>query len=559
MTRLWRMRIIGGGLVLLLIACGFRSVELQIRQQDFLVAEGARRHVRVLVEPGQRGAIRDRHGEVLALSAPSESIWVVPSALLESPEKIEPLAELLGIPAHELRAQLEARSGRQFYYLARQQPPAVARRIMALGAEGVFLQREYRRFYPAAEAAASLVGLTNIDGRGQEGLERAFDERLQGAAGRRRVIQDSMRRAVEDLSDYVPARNGEDIQLTIDAHLQHAAYAALQTVAENEDAQGGQVLFVDVQNAAVLAAASWPGVNPNDRGDAQALRQGLRNRVALDVFEPGSTIKPFVVAAALDRGVVGPNVVLHTGNGYMRVKGQDIRDTHGYGDVTLARLLAKSSNVGAAKLGMKLGSERLFETYRSLGFGYSTGALFGEESSGYLPAADELGDTIAAFGYGFNVTMLQLAQAWMALATDGHPRMPTLVNDVPEYATEPVFSAATAKSVRDMLQSVVAPGGTATKAAIPGWSVAGKTGTVRKVVDGQYAVDRHQALFVGMVPADNPRVLGLILVDEPRKGRYYGGTLAAPIFSQVGALALRRLGVAPRRPAQVASAAGATS
>lgn len=559
MTRTWRMRIIGGGLALLLVVCGLRSVELQVQQQDFLVAEGARRHVRVLVEPGQRGAIRDRHGEVLALSAPSESVWVVPSALLENAEKIAPLAKLLGVQPKALRAQLEARSGRQFYYLARQQPPAVARRIMALDADGVFLQREYRRFYPAAEAAASLVGLTNIDGRGQEGLERAFDERLQGASGRRRVIQDSMRRAVEDLSDYVPAHNGEDIELTIDAHLQHAAYSALKNVAESEDAQGGQALFVDVQNAAVLAAASWPGVNPNDRGDARALRRGLRNRVALDVFEPGSTIKPFVVAAALDRGVVDPNIIVHTGNGYMRVKGQDIRDTHGYGDLTLARLLAKSSNVGAAKLGMKLGSERLFETYRALGFGYTTGALFGEESSGYLPAAEELGDTIAAFGYGFNVTMLQLAQAWMALATNGHPRMPSLVANSPEYRTEPVFSEATVVAVRKMLRSVVAPGGTATKAAIPGWSVAGKTGTVRKVVDGQYAEDRHQALFVGMVPADNPRVLGLILVDEPRKGRYYGGALAAPIFSQVGALALRRLGVAPPRPAQIAQAPGDAS
>ncbi len=558
MTRLWRMRIVGGGLVLFLVICGVRSLELQVQQQDFLRAEGARRHVRVLVEPGQRGAIRDRHGDVLALSAPSESIWVVPSALLDDPDKIAPLARMLDTSPAKLRGELEARSGRQFYYLARQQSPAVARRILALKAKGVFLQREYRRFYPAAEAAASLVGLTNIDGRGQEGLERVFDQQLVGASGQRRVIQDSRGRVVEDLSDYVPARNGEDIRLTVDLRLQHAAYAALKSVAETENAKGGQALFVDVQNATVLAAASWPGVNPNDRGDAGALRRGLRNRVALDVFEPGSTIKPLVVAAALERHVIEPDIIIHSGNGYMRVNGQDIRDSHGYGDLTLERLLAKSSNVGAAQVGMKLGAERLFETYRGLGFGYQTGALIGEESSGVLPAAETLGDTIAAFGYGFNVTMLQLAQAWMALAGDGTPRGLSVVEGLPEAQVEPVFSAATAAAVRQLLTSVVEPGGTATRAAIPGWQVAGKTGTVRKVVDGSYASDRHQAIFVGMVPADNPRVLGLVLVDEPGNGHYYGGLVAAPVFADVAALALRRLGVAP--PAhRIAQADGGAS
>ncbi len=558
MNRLWRMRIVGSGLVLFLVICGVRSLELQVQQQDFLRGEGARRHVRVLVEPGQRGAIRDRHGDVLALSAPSESVWVVPSALLADPDKIAPLARMLDTTPARLRAELEARSGRQFYYLARQQAPAVARRILALEAKGVFLQREYRRFYPAAEAAASLVGLTNIDGLGQEGLERVFDQQLVGASGQRRVIQDSRGRVVEDLSDYVPARNGEDIRLTVDLRLQHAAYAALKSVAETESAKGGQALFVDVQNASVLAAASWPGVNPNDRGDAHALRRGLRNRVALDVFEPGSTIKPLVVAAALERHVIEPDIIIHSGNGYMRVNGQDIRDTHGYGDLTLERLLAKSSNVGAAQVGMKLGAERLFETYRGLGFGYQTGALVGEESSGVLPSADKLGATIAAFGYGFNVTMLQLAQAWMALASDGTPRGLSVIEGLPEAQIEPVFSAKTAALVRSLLTSVVEPGGTATRAAIPGWQVAGKTGTVRKVVDGAYASDRHQAIFVGMVPADNPRVLGLVLVDEPGNGHYYGGELAAPVFADVAALALRRLGVAP--PArEIAQAAGGAS
>ncbi|MEN8719616.1 MAG: penicillin-binding protein 2 [Oceanococcaceae bacterium] len=559
MSRLWRMRIMAGTVMLLLVACGLRAVELQVRQQDFLRNEGERRHVRVLVEPGQRGAIRDRHGEVLALSAPSESIWVVPSALLEDADKIEPLAQLLGQAPAALRSQLEQRSGRQFYYLARQQPPAVARRILALEARGVFLQREYRRFYPAAEAAASLVGLANIDGHGQEGLEQVFDEALSGSDGQRRVIQDSRKRVVEDLADYVPARNGDDIHLTIDSRLQHAAYAALKAVGEGERARSAQALFIDVEAATILAAASWPGVNVNDRGDAAALQRGLRNRVALDVFEPGSTVKPLVVAAALERAVITPGIVLETGNGYWRVNGQDIRDTHGYGDVTLERMLSKSSNIAAAKIGMRLGAERLFQTYRHLGFGYQTGAMLGEESAGVLPSPRELGETVSSFGYGFNTTLLQLAQAWMALAGDGAARPISIIEGLPQTPVEPVFSPATAAHVRELLTAVVAPGGTATRAAIPGWSVAGKTGTVRKVVNGEYAEDRHQAMFVGMVPAHAPRILGLIVVDEPTRGRYYGGELAAPVFADVAALALRRLGVAPPAATRIARAEGDAS
>ncbi len=558
MIATWRLQAVAGGLLLLLLACGLRSYELQVHKQDFLRSEGARRHVRVLVEPAQRGAVRDRHGEVLALSAPSESVWVVPSALLRDADKVAPLASLLGRDAGRLRAELEQRSGRQFYYLARQQPPAVARRIMALEAQGVFLQREYRRYYPAAEAAAALVGLTDIDGHGQEGLERVFDDNLAGAPGRRRVIQDSRGRVVEDLADYRPARNGEDLALTLDLRLQYAAYAALKAVAERERARSGQALFIDVEQASVLAAASWPGVNANDRTDPQALREGLRNRVAMDVFEPGSTIKPFVVAAALEAGKVALDDTIDTGNGYLRVRGQDIRDLHGYGELSLERLLAKSSNIGAVRLGMRLGSEALFGAYRDLGFGMPTGSFAGDESGGFVPGPTRLGDTVAAFGYGFNVTLLQLARAWMALATDGAPRAPTLFAGLPAPVAEPIYTPATARAVREMLAAVVAPGGTATRAAIPGWRVAGKTGTVRKVVDGSYDAERHQALFVGMVPVESPRVLGLVLVDDPRSEDYYGGELAAPVFAEVAALALRRLGVAPQQT-QVALADGGRS
>lgn len=540
-------------LLLVLMGLGFaalllRAFELQVRERDFLMAEGERRHVRTLLEPGGRGALRDRHGTPLALSAPVESVWVVPSALLAEPEYISPLAALLEMSPRHLQSELEKRRGRQFYYLKRQLPPVDANRILELEAPGVFSQREYRRYYPAGEVTAQLIGLCNIDGMGQEGLERGYDSLLAGSPGQRLVIQDRLGRVVDDLDEFRASRPGADVDLSIDLRLQHFAYGELKSAVTAHGAKGGVILVADVQSGEILALATQPGFNPNDRASLNKSRKAWRNRAALDQFEPGSTVKPLMVAAALENGVVGLDDIIDTGNGWMKVKRLQVRDHRGYGAVDLRTLLAKSSNVGAVKVGMRLGAERLFDAYRAFGFGFSTASGFPGEVAGQLSSPYEWGDigtATASYGYGMSVTALQLAQAYMVLAADGVRRPLSLLKGGSEYAEERILSVNIARQVRSMLTSVVEAGGTGTRAAVPGYRVAGKTGTVRKAEDGGYAENRHQALFVGMLPADGPRLLSLVVIDEPTSGAYYGGVVAAPVFSRVATSAARLLQIAP--------------
>ncbi len=546
----WRRQLLVACMVLGFAVLTVRAFELQVRDREFLTAEGERRHVRTLLEPGGRGAIRDRHGAPLALSAPVESIWVVPSALLAEPEYITPLARLLGQSAAQLRKDLETRNGRQFYYLQRQLPPSEAGRILELGAPGVFSQREYRRYYPAAEVTAQLVGLCNIDGIGQEGLERGFDELLAGLPGQRLVIQDRLGRVVDDLDEFKPSRPGRDIDLSIDLRLQHFAYAELKSAVSAHKAKGGVILVADVATGELLALATQPGFNPNDRGHLDASRGAWRNRAALDLFEPGSTVKPLVVATALEHGVVSEAQHIDTGNGWMKVGRLQVRDHRGYGSIDLATVLAKSSNVGAAKLGLKLGPQKLFEAYREFGFGQSTSAGIPGEVAGQLLSPlewGEVGTATASYGYGMSVTALQLAQAYMVLAADGQRRPLSLLKGGVELAgdEERVIGAPVARAVRQMLTAVTSPGGTGTRAAVAGYSVAGKTGTVRKAEAGGYAEDRHQAMFVGMLPAESPRLLALVMIDEPGAGEYYGGLVAAPVFSRVISSAARLLQITP--------------
>ena len=544
----WRQHVLVACLGLGMAALFVRAFELQVRDRDFLTAEGERRHVRTLLEPGGRGALHDRHGAPLALSAPVESIWVVPSALLDAPEYIPPLARMLGDNPAQLREALAKRSGRQFFYLKRQLPPGDARQILDLGAPGVFSQREYKRYYPAGEVTAQLLGLCNIDGMGQEGLERGFDAQLSGEPGQRLVIQDRLGRVVDDLDEFKPSRPGLDIDLSIDLRLQHVAYAELKSAVSAHKAKGGMILVADVASGEILALATQPGFNPNDRDSLDRHRAALRNRAALDLFEPGSTVKPLVVAAALQDGVIDADLRLDTGNGWMKIGRLQVRDHRGYGELDLTQVLAKSSNIGAAKIGMMLGADRLFEAFRSFGFGYSTISGFPGEVSGQLASPYEWGDVgtaTASYGYGMSVTALQLAQAYMVLAADGQRRALSLVKGGSGYADEPVLRAGVARQVRDMMVAAVAPGGTASRAAVPGYRVAGKTGTVRKAIAGGYAEDRHQALFVGMLPAERPELLVLVMVDEPSAGVYYGGQVAAPVFSRVAASAVRLQQVAP--------------
>lgn len=547
----WRARVVMAVFGVFAVVLCARAFELQVLDRDFLVEEGAKRHLRTVEVPAGRGAIRDRRGEPLALSAPTESVWAVPSAVLEAPEGIAPLARGLGMSAAELRARLSEYRDRQFLYLRRQLNPAQARQVMELEVPGVFLQREYRRYYPAGEAAAQLVGLTNIDGRGQEGLELALDTSLHGESGSRRVIKDRVGRVVEDLAEFTPPQAGQDIRLTVDLRLQYLAYRELKSAVAQNDAKAGVVVMLDPRTGEVLALASYPSFNPNSRTSIPA--GGLRNRAVTDIFEPGSTIKPLLVARALDKGAYSTASVIDTEGGNFRIGRLNVSDFRDYGDVDLAELLTKSSNVGAAKIGLDLGAETVWSAYRDFGLGGMTGVDFPGERYGVLRDFYQWGEiatATAAYGYGISVTALQLTRAYAALADDGrlHP-LRLLADGSPSLVADSrAVGAGSARTVRDLLRGVVTPEGTASRAAVPGYHVAGKTGTVRKVDTDGYALDRHQALFVGMAPAGNPRLVTLVMIDEPRGDTYYGGTVAAPVFAKIMRDALRMLRVPPDAP-----------
>lgn len=549
----WRARFVLAVFgVFAVVLCG-RAFDLQVLDRDFLVEEGAKRHLRTIEVPAGRGAIRDRRGEPLALSAPTESVWTVPSAVLDAPDRIAPLAERLEMDPADLRRRLTEYRDRRFLYLRRQLSPAQARWVMDLGTPGVFLQREYRRYYPAGEAAAQLLGLTDIDSRGQEGLELALDGDLHGESGSRRVIKDRLGRVVEDLAEFSPPQAGRDIRLTVDLRLQYLAYRELKAAVIQNKARAGVVVMLDPATGGVLALASYPSFNPNSR--ASIPPDGLRERGVTDIFEPGSTIKPLLVTRALDSGAYSTGSLIDTEGGSFRLGRLTVHDFRDYGEVDLAKLLAKSSNIGAAKVGLHLGAETVWDAYRDFGLGDMTGVNFPGERYGVLRDFYQWGDiatATAAYGYGVSVTALQLARAYTAIAADGRLRPLHLVTEDDRDGFAPVAtraaSAGAARTVRGMLRGVVSPTGTASRAAVPGYNVAGKTGTVRKVSADGYARDRHQALFVGMAPAGTPRLVTLVMIDEPRGGTYYGGTVAAPVFASIMRNALRILRVPPDAP-----------
>lgn len=545
----WRAKFVLTCFMIFTAVLAVRAIDLQVLNRDFLTGEGAKRHVRTLEVPGGRGAILDRRGEPLALSAPVESVWTVPGELLKSPEHIVPVAKLLGIPADELKKSLKEREGRSFMYLRRQMAPAEAKRVMALGAPGVFLQREYRRYYPAAEAAAQLVGFTNIDTLGQEGVELALESLLHGETGSRRVIKDRVGRVVEDLAEYQPPQAGQDVRLSIDLRLQYMAYRELKRAVAEEQAKSGMVVVTDPRSGEILALASYPSYNPNRREVAS--NDGLRNRAVVDTFEPGSTVKPLVVALGLESGLFNPESLIPTDGGRFRVGRLLVRDFRDYGTVGLDKLIMKSSNVGAAKIGLAMGAEKLWAGYHSLGFGQQTGVGFPGESEGVLHNHrhwGQIGTATASYGYSLSVTALQLTRAYCALANGGVLPNISLLRDYASAAPgKRVFSAATARTVRGFMEAVVSPQGTARRAAVEGYRVAGKTGTARKVAKtGGYDHGAHQGLFVGMVPADKPELVVMVLIDEPGKGRYYGGAVAAPVFSRVMQGSLRTLQIPPQ-------------
>jgi cell division protein FtsI (penicillin-binding protein 3) len=532
----------GIGAVLLLV----RAVDLQVRRTGFLQEHGDARAVRVVAVPAHRGMITDRNGEPLAISTPVDSVWMNPREVRATGQDLDALARLLGYDGAELRALVRERAGREFVYLRRQIAPEQAQRVAALKLPGVYLQREYRRYYPAGEITAHLLGFTNVDDTGQEGIELAFDHWLRGVPGSKRVLRDSLGRIVQDIESIAPASPGRALTLGIDRRVQYLAHRELKRAVLEHHARGGSLVVLDVRTGEVLAMVSQPAFNPNNRVQ---LRSSLyRNRAATDLFEPGSTMKPFTIAAALASGRFRPDTPVDARSGMLRVSSHTIRDIHDYGLLDVAGVIRKSSNVGAAKIALAIGPQPIHDLFRALGFGQTTGSGFPGEGAGRLAGFhnwSELELATIAFGYGMSATALQLAHAYSAFGAGGVLRPVSLVKVDGAAPGEQVMDPAVAGAVLGMLENVISADGTGLRAAVRGYRVAGKTGTVHKSEAGGYAERRYLSLFAGLIPASNPRLVAAVVIDEPGEGVHYGGLVAAPVFAEVMRGAVRILDIPP--------------
>jgi cell division protein FtsI (penicillin-binding protein 3) len=525
-----------------------RALWLQALNNDFLQRKGESRYSRVVEIGASRGMIVDRNNEPLAISTPVESVAASPADVDADPAALRRLAQLLGIGNEELRARL-ADTRREFVYLKRQLPPDQAERVVQLGIPGVFLQREHRRYYPAGEVMSHIIGFTGVDDRGQEALELAFEETLAGNPGSRRVIKDRLGRIVEDVESIRVPQNGQQLRLSIDARIQYLAFRELRSAVAAHRAKAGGIVVLDVATGEVLAMANMPTYNPNNRGKLDAQR--MRNRTVTDLFEPGSTLKPFTAAAALEAGLFKPGTVIQTAPGQLTIGSRTIRDAHPQGALTVAQIIQKSSNVGTAKMGLAMPSEMLWGLFSRVGFGAPPRSGFPGEVSGRLRAHNTwrpIEQATMSYGYGISVSLLQLARSYTVFASDGVLYPVTLLKrDGPAQGTR-VISAQTALAVRQMLELAAQPGGTAPGAQVSGYTVAGKTGTAHKLEGRGYAANRYVSSFVGMAPASKPRIIIAVMIDEPSAGQHYGGAVAAPVFSQVAAGTLRFLAVPPDAP-----------
>ncbi|MBE1161358.1 peptidoglycan D,D-transpeptidase FtsI family protein [Dyella acidiphila] len=522
-----------------------RAFDLQVVRKQFYQDQGDARFLRVVPIAVSRGTIFDRNGEPLAVSTPMVSITAVPSEVLENADRIPALAQALGTTPDDLKSYLEQRSDREFAYLRRQMSPDMAQGVLALGVPGVNGQREYKRYYPSGEVTAHVLGFTNIDDHGQEGLELAFDSWLSGKQGAKRVIRDRMGHVVEDVEQVRAPQPGQNLTLSIDRRIQFLAYSELKKQLDDVNADSGEMVILDVRTGEILAMVSLPTYNPNavtgSNGGAR------RNRALTDVVEPGSTMKPFTLAAGLSSGKYTPtSPMVDTGNGHWMFYGHDIRDDDPNGMLTPTGVLTKSSNIGAAKISLSLDTQYVYDAYKAFGFGESTGSGFPGESSGFLKVGKTwrpLEKATMAFGYGMNVTPLQLATAYATLADDGVMHPPTFIKDGDNPGKQ-IVSAQIARELVTMLETVTAPGGTATRAQIANYSVAGKTGTAHLAAAGGYAKNNYNSLFAGIVPATDPRLVAVVVINNPKNG-YFGGAVSAPVFQRVMDGALRLLDVPP--------------
>ena len=524
-----------------------RILYLQVLEADFLSAQGDDRHLRAVQISAHRGSITDRHGEPLAVSTPVDSIWANPQELRTAMERLGELARVLELDEDWLARRITSSLDREFVYLRRHLRPDHAVQVLQLGIPGVATLREYRRYYPAGEVAGHLLGFTNIDDIGQEGLEYEFDYWLRGESGTKRVLQDRLGRVIEDVELVSEARPGKVLRASLDLRLQYLAYRELKQAITQNWALSGSGVVLDAQTGEVLAMANQPSYNPNNRAQFAASR--YRNRAATDIFEPGSSFKPFVIAAALESGRYAPDSIVDTSPGFLRVNGNVItQDNNNLGEVDVTTILAKSSNVGVAKIALDLDHRDLWAALSRFGIGRLTDSGFPGESAGVLNDPQHwrpVGQATLAYGYGLSVTPLQLAQAYAVIAAGGVRRPVSLVavDEIP--VGERVISSNTAQALNGMLEAVVSPVGTGNRAAIANFRVAGKTGTAWKSSVGGYSQDRYLAVFGGFAPVTNPKLVAVVVIDEPRGEEYYGGDVAAPVFARILSGALRLLAVPP--------------
>ncbi|ODB83223.1 cell division protein [Candidatus Thiodiazotropha endoloripes] len=525
----------------------WQSVDRQVFETAFLQEQGERRYLRTMKVSASRGMITDRNGEPLSISTPVKSVVANPRVVKSDNQTIGALASILDLNPDRLRRQLS--SDRSFVYLKRRINPDQAEKVAALEIKGLDLLSEYRRFYPSGEVMSHIVGFTNIDDQGQEGMELAYDQWLSGTPGAKRVIKDGSGRVVNQVENIQSPAPGKDLTLSIDRRLQFLAYRELKAAVAKHRARSGSVVILDAQNGEILAMVNSPAYNPNDLQDRRSSK--LRNRSVTDVFEPGSTIKPFAVAAAMEQGKFRPTTPIDVSPGYMKVGRYLVRDHRNYGMIDVATVLRKSSNVGASKIALSMPPETLWQLYTKLGFGSSPESLFPGESSGRLPHFSDWSSfeqATLSFGYGLSVTPLQLARAYAVLANHGERLPVSLLKQDQQPVGERVLRQSTARSVVAMLESVVSRDGSAPLAAVPGYRVAGKTGTAKKSVAGGYAEDKYLSLFVGMAPATRPRLVMAVFIDEPGGEEYYGGVVAGPVFSKVMSGALRLMNIPPDKP-----------
>ncbi|MEY2685333.1 MAG: Penicillin-binding protein 2 [Pseudomonadota bacterium] len=544
-TPVWRSKFIVAMLALAFVGLGGRAAYVQVFGNDFYQRQGEVRFARTLELPANRGRVVDRNGVILATSVEAQSIWAIPEDVDKTHAALPQMAKLLDMPLKDLRQRLE-NDAKTFVWVQRQVDEPVAKAVKALGIKGIYFRKEYKRQYPEGESVAHLVGFTNVEDRGQEGVELAFNEHLSGRSGSRRVIKDRLGRVIEDTRDVVPPVDGQDLELSIDSKVQFFAYQRLQEAVRQHKAKAGSVIVLDAVNGEVLALANYPSYDPGARRHLTG--EQLRNRVLTDSFEPGSTMKPFVAALALDKGLVTPDTPIQTAPGRLTIGGSTISDTHPYGVLTVKEIIQKSSNVGTVKMAMQMAPRDMWEAYMKAGFGQKPQLPFPGAVSGRLRAYKTwrpIEQATMSYGYGLSASLFQMAHAYTVFARNGElVPMGLLKNEQPGPGVR-VFSEKSALAVRRMLEMATAPGGTAPQAQTVGYSVGGKTGTARKQEGKGYADRKYRSWFVGLAPIEQPRIVVAVMVDEPTNGQYYGGLVAAPVFSQTVQQTLRILGVQP--------------